>query len=153
MKSFSLSVVLLAFIPFFTTAFRKDYPYETVKQLDILGRVLYPTITFPCSEMPHVCANMENAIQNGAPSQLYYLKNATQTAINRRASGCPKLQREHGNSTTSCDEYPFASTQQGGAGAFIRLVPRVENSRQGGYLSQFYRQNIPNGGYFNVDFN
>lgn len=35
---------------------------------------------------------------------------------------------------TSCDEYPFASTQEGGAGASIRAVSLEANKSQGGIL-------------------
>jgi len=37
-----------------------------------------------------------------------------------------------------CDEYPFATTREGGRGASIAPVPPVENRRQGGALSAFY---------------
>ncbi|MFD8024504.1 NucA/NucB deoxyribonuclease domain-containing protein [Streptomyces lavendulae] len=46
----------------------------------------------------------------------------------------------------SCDEYPFASTKEGGTtlGTFYRgwaWVPRAEQNSQGGLLSSFYRTN------------
>ena len=51
----------------------------------------------------------------------------------------------------SCDEYPFASTYEGGTGAVIAAVPIKENSSQGGQLSAFYRKNdIQDGGCFEV---
>ncbi len=55
---------------------------------------------------------------------------------------------------TSCDEYPFASTTNGGSSAIIRGVPLSENSAQGRALSKFYRENAvalqQNSGQFNV---
>jgi RHS repeat-associated protein len=43
---------------------------------------------------------------------------------------------------TSCDEYPFASTEEGGAGnrarVSLRPVPVLEQATQGGLLSVFY---------------
>jgi RHS repeat-associated protein len=39
---------------------------------------------------------------------------------------------------TSCDEYPFASTYQGGLGATVAKVPWTSNLAQGGVLSSFY---------------
>jgi hypothetical protein len=36
------------------------------------------------------------------------------------------------------DEYPFASTLQGGRGASIAGVPKIEQRRQGGALRGFY---------------
>lgn len=38
---------------------------------------------------------------------------------------------------TSCDEYPFASTVEGGDGAHISCVVAFQNSLQGGYLNAF----------------
>lgn len=40
----------------------------------------------------------------------------------------------------SPDEYPFASSMQGGAGAQIMGVPLKEQRIQGGVLSAFYRK-------------
>jgi hypothetical protein len=42
---------------------------------------------------------------------------------------------------TSCDEFPFASTVEGGADAIVIGVQRRENSRQGGIISQFMQRN------------
>ena len=39
---------------------------------------------------------------------------------------------------TSCDEYPFASSRQGGAGGTVAKVPLTSNLRQGGVLRSFY---------------
>ena len=51
----------------------------------------------------------------------------------------------------SCDEYPFFTTLQGGPGASLRLVPGREQSRQGGYMKNFYAQcNISEGDDFVV---
>ncbi|ORI21641.1 hypothetical protein BJI47_11170 [Rhodococcus sp. 1168] len=41
----------------------------------------------------------------------------------------------------SCDEYPLASSDQGGSGASVRWVPLKENNSQGGTMSQFYKGN------------
>jgi RHS repeat-associated protein len=38
----------------------------------------------------------------------------------------------------SWDEYPYASTKEGGSGAWVARVYSFENSIQGGYLSAFY---------------
>lgn|GEM_PF-3558132 len=41
----------------------------------------------------------------------------------------------------SCDEYPLASSQEGGGGSRITWVPLAENDSQGGQMSQFYNRN------------
>ena len=107
-----------------------------------------PTIRFPCSRMPNVCANIRNAFGMGKPSQLQRTTDRSQIRRNRRASGCRSLGRRAGY---SCDEYPFASSLQGGSGAVVSLVPRRENSIQGAMLTAFYRRNrIGHRGCFNV---
>ncbi|KAL2793183.1 hypothetical protein BJX66DRAFT_339089 [Aspergillus keveii] len=47
----------------------------------------------------------------------------------------------------SCDEFPFASSVEGGYDAFLRCIPSNENKVQGGLIGGFYRQNSlkPNG--------
>ena len=39
----------------------------------------------------------------------------------------------------SCDEYPFATTEEGGKDARVQWVPASENNRQGGKMMNFYR--------------
>lgn len=41
----------------------------------------------------------------------------------------------------SCDEYPFASSAEGGATSRIAWVPKAENDNQGNLMSSFYRLN------------
>lgn len=51
------------------------------------------------------------------------------------------------------DEYPYASSAEGGAGSITRCVPSTENSRQGGTLSNFYTSHgIVDGDAYNVAF-
>jgi hypothetical protein len=107
-----------------------------------------PTLRFPCFIMPNVCANMRNAIRLGKPRRLTRTTNRSQIRRNRRNSGCRRLGRRAGY---NCDEYPFASSFQGGAGAVVRLVPIRENSIQGGILAAFYiRHRIGHGGCYRV---
>ncbi|CAB4031408.1 Hypothetical predicted protein [Paramuricea clavata] len=110
-----------------------------------------PTITFPCgpgSPMPTVCLNMKTAIANGHPSQLHRITDRNAIAKNRRDSGCTRMPKPPGK---NCDEYPFASSQEGGTGAQIMAVPIRENSMQGGLLGGFYRsQGIGDGDCYNV---
>lgn len=39
----------------------------------------------------------------------------------------------------SCDEYPFASTVEGGSGAHVGCIVAWQNGLQGWYLSNFFR--------------
>jgi hypothetical protein len=45
------------------------------------------------------------------------------------------------SSGTSMDEFPFASTERGGAGAYVAQVSIDEQRAQGRLLSTFYREN------------
>jgi hypothetical protein len=53
---------------------------------------------------------------------------------------------------TSCDEFPFASTVEGGARAVVMGVRRRENSQQGGIISQFMQRNALALGQHNGEF-
>lgn len=50
-----------------------------------------------------------------------------------------KYHLQIGGEYTSCDEFPFASTTDGGDKAIVRGVPLAENNDQGRDLSSFYR--------------
>ena len=45
------------------------------------------------------------------------------------------------SSTNSCDEFPYASTSQGGAGAAVEHVNKTENLAHGGNIVGFYNAN------------
>ena len=98
--------------------------------------------------MQAVCDNMYNANHNNnKPSQLTRTTDESRKKQNRKDS-CGNMKPGNG---MSCDEYPFASTYEGGTGAVIAAVPIKENSSQGGQLSAFYRRNsIQDGDCFEV---
>ncbi|KAL9120584.1 MAG: hypothetical protein Q9187_002862 [Circinaria calcarea] len=70
----------------------------------------------------------------------------------RTASGCnrtPCSNTGYGRFGNSCDEFPFASVTQGGAGATLRCVDSTENSSEGGQLGSFY-SGLNNGDQFGI---
>jgi hypothetical protein len=108
-----------------------------------------PTVTFPRSQLPNIADHIATAQAKGKPSELTRITDKKKIDKNRRAA-CKKFKKQPPNNT-SCDEYPFASTAQGGAGSSIRAVPVKEQNIQGGILSSFYRVNsIKNGSRFKV---
>ncbi|XP_028419059.1 uncharacterized protein LOC114544690 isoform X1 [Dendronephthya gigantea] len=154
MKSILLFIALVAFIP--TLMAKSDDSMNGMKhnnfhnnfKLFLRALTPCPRITFPCSRIPDVCKNMRNAISKGKPTTLNRITDPKKIAQNRRRSGCPKLPKVSGK---NCDEYPFASSRQGGAGAVIMNVPKRENSIQGGLLRGFYvKQKIGNGDCYKV---
>ena len=97
--------------------------------------------------MDCLIANTRDAFRFGQPNVLnYHGPNNPDTDKNRREA-CRNF-RPIPPDRNSCDEYPYATTIQGGiqggAGANIRAVNIGEQRRQGGDLSSVYRR-IPPG--------
>jgi hypothetical protein len=94
-------------------------------------------LKYPRAATPNVAQHIEDAQQMGHPMLLIYNGPGNPlTALNRRKACPPSVRRQM--APLSCDEYPFASTAQGGAGASTRGVPPGEQDVQGGILSGFY---------------
>jgi hypothetical protein len=104
-----------------------------------------PVMEINSKRMPNIANNIENAQANGAPSILTRTTNQNIINTNRNiaclgfcGSGSP-------------DEYPFASTYEGGSNAFVADVPLAEQRIQGGVISSFYhRYGIQDGDKFKV---
>lgn len=84
---------------------------------------------------PQIYKHTLNAFQKGKPSILHYdpdkekQKARRNEALKGIPSKGPMLHR---------DEYPYASTYEGGSGAVVEYVPNTENSSQGGSLKALY---------------
>ncbi|KAK6435347.1 hypothetical protein LTR95_008462 [Oleoguttula sp. CCFEE 5521] len=63
-------------------------------------------------------------------------------ASNRRAAGCAGPNRITCPPGTNCDEFPFASTDEGGSGANIMCVPSWQNDWQGTYYNSWLSEQI-----------
>nr|OQO21917.1 hypothetical protein B0A51_12501 [Rachicladosporium sp. CCFEE 5018] len=63
-------------------------------------------------------------------------------ASNRRAAGCAGPTRITCPPGTNCDEFPFASTDEGGSGANIMCVPSWQNDWQGTYYNSWLSEQI-----------
>ena len=108
-----------------------------------------PTVVFSRSRAPGIAQNFDDAVANGAPTQLNRVSAAARDA-NRRAALRGQSPAPAGQ---SLDEYPFACSAQGGCGSFVRSVPQGEQSYQGGVLSRFFHNNgVGVGDPFNVVF-
>lgn len=84
-------------------------------------------------KMPFIARNTKLAWESGLPAMLT-MDRSRQTA--NRAVACPRsFPRMFGG---QCDEYPMASTAEGGAGARTEEVPPRENQCQGpSYRAQY----------------
>ncbi|XP_028406380.1 uncharacterized protein LOC114528860 [Dendronephthya gigantea] len=112
---------------------------------------LRPVFRLYRSTLPAVWDNMYFAIHTkGKPSTLTRITDKDQIQQNRVDSGCTKYGwRPPGY---NIDEYPFASSAQGGKGAVLREVPIRENSSQGGQLAQFYKKyDINHGDSYDIE--
>ncbi|KAK0547480.1 hypothetical protein OC846_004842 [Tilletia horrida] len=120
----------------------------------LASSALAATVVFDCTKVPNICSNDCYAIQcAGKPTSLH--RDSADATYHRTQNACKSPNRCSGNPTdsNSCDEYPYASSAEGGAGAVTRCVPSHENSVQGGTLSSFYTNNgIKDGAQYNVGF-
>jgi hypothetical protein len=90
-------------------------------------------VIIDAARMPFIARNISTAWQAGKPGVL--TKDLTVRAANRKKVCRPSFPRPYGG---QCDEFPFASTRQGGEGAQEQEVPERENLCQGGTLSNKY---------------
>ena len=88
-----------------------------------------------CTNSPEACNNACYAVRcRGFSGLLTYDSDAKNEAKRRTNAGCKSSSPCAANSTLSynsygdsCHEYPFASSEQGGSGAFLRCVDQKEN--------------------------
>ncbi|RVU34866.1 hypothetical protein EOI86_18680 [Hwanghaeella grinnelliae] len=107
-----------------------------------------PVFQVSKSTTPGIARNIENALSKGAPSTLNRVTSKSQIRQNRRNA---LRGQEAPGPNRSLDEYPFASTKQGGSGACVAAACAPEQNIQGGQLSQFYsKNNIKDGDAFSV---
>ena len=107
-----------------------------------------PVVHYTTSSFPFIHRNIKTAIGIGQPRRLQYLEDSAKADANRRAALAGHRPAKAG---FSLDEYPFASTYQGGAGAHVMEVPETEQDKQGGFMSSFYQNNkLQDGDEFDV---
>ena len=113
-----------------------------------------PVLVIDNVQFPFKAIAIWTAQSMGAPILLHRDANKTMQD-KRRESVCP----DGRFSVLSCDEYPFASTQEGGSAALSSTgrsayafpIPPEEQRREGGKISRFYQNNnVPDGGAFFV---
>jgi len=107
-----------------------------------------PAITFSKARTPGIASNIEAGLANGHPSVLTRLEGRDAIRAQRADALAGQTRPPSGY---SLDEYPFASTRQGGAGSQVAQVPVIEQNIQGGMLSSFYQKyGIAQGSQFKV---
>ena len=96
-----------------------------------------PTYVVSSSTYPDI-AKFDKAEIAKHPSWATLTRVSPAQAGKNRAVACKGFKPPPGK---SCDEFPYASTSQGGAGAARTAVNKKENSSQGGNLVGFYNAN------------
>ncbi|MFE6869236.1 LamG-like jellyroll fold domain-containing protein [Kitasatospora sp. NPDC057692] len=96
-----------------------------------------PVMVVDGKRTPRIAVNDQSAIDAGHPFLLNALRNQAEADRNRELAGC----KSAWEGPQSCDEYPFASTFQGGVGAQTLGVPVWEQRIQGPDISGFYARN------------
>lgn len=102
-----------------------------------------PTVVFDSATFRDKVKNMKKKMGKSGKKKLTRQTSRSAIRKNRRAAlkGAKK-----GPSGTSLDEFPFASSTQGGKGAAVKAIRVSEQNAQGGKLSAFYQANgIGNG--------
>lgn len=89
-------------------------------------------VVIDAAKMPFISRNIQLAWADGVPSIL--TRNSAKQAANR-AAACGKFVPKYGG---SCDEYSFATTDEGGSGARTEEVPLREQRCQGGAVTGGY---------------
>lgn len=99
--------------------------------------------------MPYITRNILLAWDAGHPGLLHKGKTGSDEA--RRAATCGPRLFDARYDDGSCDEYPFASSTEGGAGARTEEVPLREQRCQGGQMrSSYVKADIGTGDAFVV---
>ncbi len=107
-----------------------------------------PEVEFDEDAMPNIVQNIEEAFDSGVDDVLTRETSKSQIRKNRREALRGKTKEAD---DTSLDEFPFASSKEGGEGAHVKEVPVNEQHKQGGILSGFFRKNqIKDGDKFRV---
>ncbi|PLB41029.1 deoxyribonuclease NucA/NucB-domain-containing protein [Aspergillus candidus] len=117
-----------------------------------LGISQHPMLNLDCTKYPGPCNNdCYAAYVANKPLILNYNGPDGKSGARRKAAGCvspspcrnDKMKKQSKDDDT-CDEYPYASTKEGGTGAIIRCTNGAENSREGTDLSSFFRSTCGN---------
>jgi RHS repeat-associated protein len=87
------------------------------------------------SSTPNIYKHTLNSFRLGKPEVLHYDSDKSNQAERRKES--LKNYPSRASEGLQADEYPYASTIEGGAGANVAYVPASENRSQGGSLGGF----------------
>jgi len=105
-------------------------------------------------KFPQHVAMVENAVKKGHSLKGLKRGKGTKAAKKNRYHSQKAIRKKQGGPKKGhdYDEFPYASTEQGGAGAHVQEVPSDVNRAAGRDLGKFYReQNINHGDTFDME--
>lgn len=97
-----------------------------------------PVVTFDAADFPEKVKHIRATLKGRKSKTLTRQTGRSNMRRNRRAALKGRGKAGPGK---SWDEFPFASSQQGGSKAKVKAIDSSEQSRQGGTLSAFYQAN------------
>ncbi|SDD24910.1 Deoxyribonuclease NucA/NucB [Actinokineospora iranica] len=97
-----------------------------------------PVMVFDAGRMPYIARHVTMAWQAGQLALLHRAEKGTGGTNRSLACTGPRKQEMK---PASCDEYPLASSLEGGAGASTQAVPGGEQFIQGGVVNSTYQKN------------
>ncbi|MBC2582897.1 hypothetical protein HGI79_22095 [Clostridium sp. DJ247] len=142
--------------------FRKDYGARKVKWntketrnllTDGTSNVKKPAFEVSRATYPNHVKMLENAQKDGHTLNNLERGSGTRAANKNRYNSQKEIRKNQGPPPKGFDydEFPYASTKQGGEGAHVEPVPSAENQAVGRDLGQFYRKyNIKEGDLYDV---
>lgn len=117
------------------------------------GKGSTPTFEVSRQQYPNHAKMLENAKNEGHSFNGLERNSGTREARKNRYESQKAIRKAQGGppSGFDYDEFPYASTRQGGSGAHVEPVPSAENQAVGRDLGQFYLKNgIKKGDVFNI---
>ena len=112
-----------------------------------------PTFEVSRAKYPNHVRMLENANEKGHSFNNLERNGGTREARKNRYESQKNIRKAQGGPPKGFDydEYPYASTKQGGKGAHVEPVPSAENQAVGRDLGQFYiRNKIKEGDVYNI---
>jgi hypothetical protein len=113
----------------------KVAPCKTEKILEEKQCAGLRILTVDASRMPFIARNTKLAWESGRPALLTMNRSKENS---NRAAACSKFTRSYEKG--SCDEYPMASTNEGGPEARIDEVPQREINARVGHIAGSIRR-------------
>ena len=135
--------------------FKEKYGSKAVKYVpNESASTSNPTFKVSRKQYPNHARMLENAKNKGHSLTNLTRGSGTRAAQKNRYESQKAIRKQQGGPPTGFDydEFPYASTKQGGAGAHVEPVPSAENQAAGRDLGQFYREyNIHEDDLFDVE--